>query len=254
MRGLLAALITASVVIGVYFAVRPFVASGPEPATLSRSAPASDRPPTYAATVAQVRQRRHELAERYRAAVTVAEKRALLAAASDELARSIYEDLMPFWYGTKWAFHGTTETPGTGAIACGYFVSTVLRDAGLRVERVRLAQQASEHIIKSLTAERHIRRFSNVPLHRFVAAVRRQGRGVYVVGLDYHAGFIVNDGQGGVFFIHSVGVPPHCVVKEDAHKSQVLHDSRYRVIGQVTADTQLLVSWLEDRPIPTTAR
>jgi hypothetical protein len=46
----------------------------------------------------------------------------------------------------------TSETPGRGEIACGYFVSTVLRDAGFGVERVRLAQQASERIVRTLSA------------------------------------------------------------------------------------------------------
>ena len=40
------------------------------------------------------------------------------------------------WKGTPWDFNGTTRTPGEGAIACGYFVTTVLEQAGFKIERV----------------------------------------------------------------------------------------------------------------------
>ena len=66
----------------------------------------------------------------------------MIAEARTVLTRSIYNDLLPAWYGTPWDFNGTSEVPQQGKIACGYFVSTILRDAGWKVERVRLAQQA----------------------------------------------------------------------------------------------------------------
>lgn len=46
------------------------------------------------------------------------------------ISRIIIDSLMPCWYGTPWDFNGCTTEPGKGSIACGYFVSTVLRDAG----------------------------------------------------------------------------------------------------------------------------
>src|ERR1700741_5295000 len=54
------------------------------------------------------------------------------------------DSLLPCWYGTPWGFYGTTEEPGQGTIACGYFVTTVLRDAGCSLQRIKLAQYPSE--------------------------------------------------------------------------------------------------------------
>ena len=77
------------------------------------------------------------------------------------LLDTVRDELIPPWVGTEWAFYGTTQTPGEGEIACGYFVSTVLRDAGVKVERVKLAQQASEYIVKTFAEAEHVRRFRN---------------------------------------------------------------------------------------------
>lgn len=177
----------------------------------------------------------------------------MLEEARRAIAVCITTDLFPFWMGTAWGFHGTTETPGTGKIACGYFVSTVLRDVGFKLQRVSLAQQPSERIIKSLTTETHIRRFSNAPIAEFIAQIRRLGRGVYVVGLDYHAGFLVYD-ERGVFFVHASGLPPYCVVREKAYEAPVLIGSKYRVVGKITADNELARKWLVGIAIPTRDR
>ena len=164
--------------------------------------------------------------------------------------RSAYRDIIPFWYETQWDFYGTTETPKEGKIACGYFVTTVLRDAGLRVERARLAQQASEKIIQSLTKEAYIKRFRRVKIEDFVEAIEKWGEGFYIVGLDFHVGFIVNDGEK-VYFIHSSYAEPYQVIKEIAVDSKVLAGSNYRVVGKISADNELLTKWLLQKNIPT---
>lgn len=166
------------------------------------------------------------------------------------LITAMTDSIIPFWYGTRWDFNGTTETPRRGKIACGYFVTTVLRDAGLKVERVKLAQQASEIIIRSLTTEDHINRFRNVPFEDFLAALLEEGDGLYIVGLDIHVGFLhVRDKDAR--FIHSAYSPPYRVVNEPAHASFILEDSRYRVIGKISADDRLLLKWLNETEIPT---
>ena len=58
------------------------------------------------------------------------------------------------------------------------------------------------------------------------------GFGLYVVGLDNHTGFILNDGNKA-YFIHSTFIKPACVLKENVNESKVLANSRYRVIGKV---------------------
>ena len=184
------------------------------------------------------------------ASMTEAERDSALREYSGRLTSTIVDNLIPYWYGTPWAFYGTTQIPRDGSIACGYFVSTLLRDAGVNVERVRMAQQASELIIKSLTTETYIERFRNTSIEHFVDKLIARGDGLYVVGLDIHTGFILVRGSS-VDFIHSSYVKPFCVVREKAVESKILIASRYRVVGHISADPVLLRKWLNQTPIKT---
>jgi hypothetical protein len=206
----------------------------------------------YRDLLAKVESERATLASRYHQATSETEKVRIVAQASEAVIRSI-DAIFPGWYGTPWDFNGTTEMPGQGKIACGYFVSTVLRDAGWKVQRTRLAQQASENIILSLTSEPYIKRFRRVAIGDFVKTVQAWGSGIFVVGLDVHTGFIVNDGNE-VYFVHASYVDPFAVVKEKALESKVLQASRYRVIGKVTADPELIEKWLLRTEIITRVR
>jgi hypothetical protein len=161
--------------------------------------------------------------------------------------------VLPRWDGTPWEFSGTSRVPGEGSIACGYFVSTTLQEAGLRVERARLAQQPSEDIIKTLAPPEAIARFSNAPIEKFVAAVASRGDGLYVVGLDIHVGFLIVRG-GQVFFHHASYVGPAKVVRERASESSPLVDSKYRVIGKLFTDDSLIDAWLRGSPVGTKVR
>ena len=114
----------------------------------------------YTAVVAKLEAERVKLSLRYQQSGTAAQRADVVAQARTIVTASIFKEIFPSWYGTPWDFYGTTQAPQQGKIACGYFVSTVLRDAGWRVQRVRLAQQASENIILSLTSEPHVKRWS----------------------------------------------------------------------------------------------
>ncbi len=146
--------------------------------------------------------------------------------------KSIDKQLFPYWYGTR------------GTIACGYFVTTVLRDAGLTLNRVKLAQAPSEEMIRMLVQKQHIQTFSRVPLDDFVRAVKRQGKGLYIVGLDNHTGFIVYD-NSGVRFVHASGGIPFCVLHENAASAGILRKSRYRIVGKISDDEKVLREWLQ---------
>jgi hypothetical protein len=207
-------------------------------------------PEHYDLLLTKVESERVILARRYQQASSEAERVRIVAQARDAVIRSIYTEIFPSWYGTSWDFNGTTEVPRQGKIACGYFVSTVLRDAGWRVQRARLAQQASENIILSLTAEPYIKRFRRIPIGDFVNSVKEWGPGIYVVGLDIHTGFIVNNGDE-VYFVHSSYVDPFMVVKETALDSKILQTSAYRVLGKITADDELIKGWLLKKEIVT---
>lgn len=201
----------------------------------------------YQTKLKSIETERVKLARKYNQS---ADKKVILAEAEKLFISSIDTVIFPFWYGTDWDFYGTTQTPNEGKIACGYFVTTVLRDAGLRVQRVSLAQQASEKIVKSLTNETHIKRFRNATIEKFVADIKTLGAALYVVGLDNHVGFILNDGEE-VYFIHSSYVEPGEVIKEKALTSPVLSSSKYRVMGNISGDQQLIAKWLNQTTIPT---
>lgn len=200
----------------------------------------------YESKLISIETERQKFADEYRKATN---KQEILERARKVFVSSIERDIFPFWYGTDWDFYGTTEKPREGKIACGYFVTTVLRDVGLRVNRVSLAQQASENIIKSLTKASNIKRFSNVSIEKFVDDVKKLGAGLYVVGLDIHVGFILHD-SNDVYFIHSSYVEPSEVIKEKAIDSPILTSSKYRVIGAIS-DDQVITKWLTQTLIPT---
>jgi hypothetical protein len=151
------------------------------------------------------------------------------------------------WLGTPWDFNGTTQKPREGKIACGYFVTTLLRDAGFDVERSRLGQQASEIIAKTMTTHEFMRIRSGEPLADFVAACRKHAPGVYLVGLDFHTGYLVNDGAE-LWFVHAAyGTSAQYVIVEKAGESAYLDHSKYRHVAFLTEDRKFLRGWLSGK-------
>ena len=158
-------------------------------------------------------------------------------------SKAVVETIIPAWIGTAWDFNGTTETPQQGGIACGYFVTTVLRDAGLNLARVRLSQCASEQTILALIQPRYVQRFRNVAMDNFMRSIQQHGYGLYIVGLDNHIGFIYNDGEE-IYFIHSSCVGTRAVQKDIAATNWILQQSKYRVLGKISADERVLDRWI----------
>ncbi len=148
------------------------------------------------------------------------------------LGRLIVDSIIPYWYGTKWNFYGDTQEPQKGSIACGYFVTTVLRDAGLHINRVKLAQLASEEMIKTVCHRKSVKRYSNTPIQTFLADVQQLENGLYVIGLDFHTGFIYHNNKE-LYFIHASYQTPQMVIRQNASESSILASSKYKVIGRV---------------------
>lgn len=147
------------------------------------------------------------------------------------LITNIRDSLFTCWLGTPWDFYGTTEEPNKGKIACGYFVTTILRDIGVPVNRIKHAQCASEEMIKAVCIKNTIHRYSNATISSFIEKIKLNGIGLYIVGLDYHTGFILNDGEE-VYFVHANYAGQKEVMKEIAIESTVLSSSNYKVIGK----------------------
>lgn len=149
--------------------------------------------------------------------------------------------LAPVWYGTLWDFNGTSEIPQEGAIACGYFVTTILRDAGYPIQRVKLAQCSSEQMIRQLTTQRAY--FNQVSFEEFIRAMLSKGKSLSIIGLDNHTGFLYGDGKK-LWFIHSSFVGTGRVCSEDASQCGILKGSAYKVVGFISQDTQFIKRWM----------
>jgi len=185
---------------------------------------------------------RQQLSSTLRSSLSHQQQQITIEAARNEFIAANVE-LMQYWLGTAWSFHGTSQIPQSDSIACGYFVTTILDDVGLKIQRAKLAQQTSENIIKSLIDEKNIKRYSNKSLNSFVNSVDHWGAGLYIVGLDFHVGFIWHDGKD-IHFIHSTFVSPSGVIHESALSSPVLNASKYRVLGKISEDDKLIKKWL----------
>lgn len=165
------------------------------------------------------------------------------AALQAYFVHAIADSIIPYWYGTVWDFNGTTQTPRNGAIACGYFVTTVLRDAGLVLNRVKMGQSSSEDITYAFCRRNDIKLFYDKPLATMLKYVQSKGFGLYIIGLDSHVGFLYNDGSA-TWFIHAKWFDEKAVVKEDAATSAVLYYSNYRMVGKISNNASLLHKWV----------
>lgn len=115
---------------------------------------------------------------------------------------------------------------------------------GVPINRVKMAQCASEEMIRSLTSKENIHHISNVSLAKFEEKLVSYGNGLYIIGLDNHTGFIFIDGDAH-YFIHSTGWFPFKVVKDVIGESSVLSKSNYRVVGKISDDKAFLKRWVE---------
>lgn len=163
--------------------------------------------------------------------------------AGQQLAAYIDEKIVPHWIGTPWDYNGVSQTPGEGKIACGYFVTTVLRDAGVKINRVKMAQCASETMINSLTKNKV--NYSRFSFAVFIEKVKAKGKGIAIIGLDNHTGFLYNDGKE-LWFIHSSYVGTAAVAKEKASENSILSNSSYKVVGFISRDVHFIGNWLNN--------
>jgi hypothetical protein len=206
-----------------------------------RQTPRPD-PETYAVLTSELERWRGELATRYHQAKTAAERTTVERDARVILERTLPE-MMRCWLGTPWDFNGTAAKPGGGRIACGYFVATVIKDAGFRVDRYQLAQQPSENILLSFLDKKACSLAVGKAYAAFTADLARAEPGIYLIGLDTHVAFLVVGGNG-FRLIHASGSRPWCVVDENRDEAQVLQRSNWRMLGNLTADPEVLRRWL----------
>lgn len=201
----------------------------------------------YAVLVSELQRWRADLAKRLKQAKTPAERSGV-----EQDARVLLETTLPemmrCWLGTPWDFNGTAARPGGGKIACGYFVSTVLMDAGFKVDRYQLARQPSGNILRSFLDKPGCRLTVDQPYDQFASSVAAAEPGIYLLGLDTHVGFLVVK-AGDYRMLHSSGCEPWCVVDEDRDHAWALRKSSWRMIGNLTADRGVIRRWLNAEKI-----
>ena len=200
-------------------------------------------PETYTVLSDDLESQRKLLSAQYAKATNNVERASILGQARRLLEKNLPR-LMRCWLGTEWDFNGTADEPGRGKVACGYFVSSVLQDAGFKVEWARLAQQASQNIVHTFLSHDEMKIRVGIKYEQFLSEVTASGTGVYIVGLDSHVAFLVVGAEGEIRFIHSSGASPYCVVDESRDEARVLRSSRYRVAGNITGNGSGIRSWL----------
>ncbi|MFD2257415.1 hypothetical protein ACFSSA_12090 [Luteolibacter algae] len=199
-------------------------------------------PARYEVLVSELERWQQELGARYQSAATDREREAI-----EHDARVILELVMPemmyCWLGTGYDFNGTAEKPGEGPVACGYFVSTVIRDAGFKVNRYKLAQQPSGNIMRTFLPKAACQLKVGADYDSYVDWLEGMRPGIYLIGLDTHVGFIINEGSG-IKFIHSSGSGPYGVVAQKREKATALKVSNWRMIGSFSSDAGVIRTWL----------
>ncbi len=197
----------------------------------------------YDLSVARLAETRSAAASDYTGAQAEPARTAILSKARSAVVATMAEGILPAWLGTPWSFNGVSRQPGRGSIACGSFVVVTLQHAGFRVP-TRMLRQPSENIIRNLVPPGDIRRYSNgAPVSRVVRDIEAMGEGLYLVGLDLHAGFILNRG-GKITFWHSTYFPPYKeVIAQDINDYSPFTESQYRVIGKLFSD-RMMRKWL----------
>jgi len=201
----------------------------------------------YATLVSELERWRGDLRKAHAKART-AEERAAVEKDARVILELVMPEMMRCWLGTPYDFNGTAEKPGGGKVACGYFVSTVIRDAGFRVNRYKLAQQPSENILRTFLKSDGCLLKAGQDFESYTKWVEGMEPGVYLMGLDSHVGFIVNGAEGTRFY-HSSGWQKRGVVNEAGNKAGALRHSNWRMIGGLTANPEVIRTWLDGEKV-----
>jgi hypothetical protein len=191
-----------------------------------------------------IQTRQFQLSEYYKIA-DPATREQIKQEARQFLFRSITDDIVPFWYQTEWDFNGITETPRKGQIACGYFVTTVLKHAGIALDKYYLSRASSATLIKHLCKPQNILTIRKNDYQKLVSHLQNQPDGIYIVGLDTHVGLIEKSDKD-LFFIHSRKPRSAGVIKEKVLESKTLQKSKIYVLGNLLDNELIIQNWLKN--------
>ena len=190
---------------------------------------------------------RTSLKEQYLQLKDSAQKDEFLDSVSQIFSDYLLNKIIPYWYGTTWAYEGFTDVPNDGEIACGYFISTTLKHTGLNLNRYKFAQGSGTSGAKTLS-------FNN-PENKFVyrneetdysSMLNAIEDGLYTVGLDCHVGYLYKKDHNS-FFIHSNYIEGKVMI-ENAELSDAFL-SHIHLFTKITSNKELMRHWLLNKKI-----
>ena len=234
----------------------PAAAAAAEGVAAVAATPPAPDPAAYEAALARIEARRVALARRLAAAEGGAAREEVRSEARTYVLAALREVVFPAWMGMPWGL-GPNSTPlrphapGT-EIACGYFVSSVLENVGLRLDtRFRFAQAPALHAQRSLApAERDLHRFFSIPADALERRIAALGEGIYVIGLNNHIGFVDVHG-GAVQVVHASYTGAQVVTREPLVAAEVIANSRAAgyFVTPLFHDDRLIDAWLRGEAV-----
>ena len=156
------------------------------------------------------------------------------------------ERIIPHWLGTPWSFEGHTSIPRSGEIACGYFVSTTLKDVGFNLNRYTFAQQLPFNEAKTLALGKPLLEINSNSTAERISMLRvTLKEGIYFIGFDQsHVGYIQKKGSE-LFLIHSNYIGAEGVVIERIEDSQVFSYYTRIYIADISRNAALMKKWMK---------
>tara|TARA_R110000868_G_scaffold4211_1_gene26367 strand:- start:11139 stop:11921 length:783 start_codon:yes stop_codon:yes gene_type:complete len=164
-----------------------------------------------------------------------------------EFAKQLVDKIIPHWYGTPWSFGGHTAIPNQGKIACGYFISTTLRDMGVNLNRYKLAQKSPIDEAKMISCGAVINSVvQDTPEKAFEEIDRLTKEGLYFIGFDEgHVGYLLKR-EGELFLIHSNYLSPVSVCMEILKEARVFKRFTTFHLVAISHNDTLLQRWLDN--------
>lgn len=158
--------------------------------------------------------------------------------------------LIPHWYGTGWSFGGHTSIPNEGKIACGYFVSTTLKDMGLNLNRYKLAQKSPLDEALMISCGAPIKTIRSEDTATAIQEIDQHTQeGLYFIGFDEgHVGFLLKK-EGELYLIHSNYLQPAAVCLEAIETSNVFKKFSVFHLVDISHNNFLTQKWLEGSEI-----
>ncbi|MEN8929232.1 MAG: hypothetical protein ABF242_09945 [Flavobacteriales bacterium] len=191
----------------------------------------------------QIKTLRNKFATQYKSS-SDSNKTNLMKVAQSTFTSALLNEIIPHWYGTEWDFNGYTAKPNEGKIACGYFVSTTLRDMGLNLNRYDLAKKGPKDEAKSIAiSPENLISFSEDESEHLLDSINN---GLYFIGLDNHVGYLYKH-NSITYFIHS-NYLENKVMIELTKTSEAFMSLTY-YLANISENDLLIEKWLTKESI-----